>query len=420
MNDGDSAGSDEPSIQSNKSDLDEETKHMDVKDPKKFKVLPLYDGGFLKRGRVTTLTELIESREANQASRLTMDSFGKSVKRQNKGVPFLYMLVLRITVPSNKTSDTPFPFKKNRFDKKPIQRATYKKCILFADLADADQLTGVILEETNEDHNRLFSRDMSLDDVAVGARCAIMAPRVEGNQLKNGAWVITTNRPLEFLAQPGLPSRPLRSERIGHEIRYYVIKNTKIMLLDDDVIDPVQTKCNFHSCDRYNAKSIGNQSCGCWVQNKRGENGPRNTVLMFSFYFQDSNSKIVRAADFTSLRTSKLFFRGSNILADAKTLQKNDVYDYMQEKWRDSVEHINNNGGWTIVGWYIRATIEEEEKEESDETLLRTNVKINVSYLYPSTKTGRTIPDDSTIAMSEIKGMTNPSDETNASSVNTS
>ena len=403
-------------VDSDSADDNVPTSTTDITSIEKYQVLPNYDKGFLEHGTVTTISALLDSKEEKDTTNLTVDSFKQHQnKKMRKGTPFICALILRITVPSTKPGELSFPaFKKNRFDKKAVNRATYKKCILVADLADPKQLTGVILEESNEDHNRLFQRDLSLDNVAVGAMCAIMTPRIEGHQLKNGAWVITTNRPLEFLSAPEVPLRPLRPEKIGHEIRYFVLTGRKIYLLEDNVVDPIKTKCNFHSCDRHNAKSLGNQSCGCWVQNRRSDNNSRNTVLLFSFYFADSNDKIVKSVDFTSLRTTKLFFKGKSVLAEADTLQVNTVYDYIQEQWRESVDFVNDNDGWTIVGWFIRATIDDEDKEEGDETLLRTNIKINVSYLYPTTKKGQAIPNEKLIDYSRVKELAEPTGPANA------
>ena len=123
---------------------------------------------------------------------------------------------------------------------------------------------------------------------------------------------------------------------------------------------------------------------------------------MFSFYFPDENKKLFRVADFTSLNTSKLFFKNNNILADVKTLQNNAVYDYVQDQWRKIIEFVNSNGGWTLVGWYIRAVLEDEEKDETDEVLFRTNVKINISHLTATTKAGLEIPEDSIVDQDRI------------------
>jgi hypothetical protein len=72
------------------------------------------------------------------------------------------------------------------------------------------------------------------------------------------------------------------------------------------------------------------------------------------------------------------------------------------------IDHVNNNGGWTIVGSYIQATIEEDDKDENDKSLLRTNVKINVWYLYPSSKAVQVIPNEHTIDNNEVKKLATP------------
>jgi hypothetical protein len=384
-------------------DVATDVKKHTITDPSNYKVLPSYDNDFTKTGKLTTITELIKTREAQQTDRLTVDFFKQQGKKSKHETLFLFMVILRITVPSAKPDSSYHKFKPNAFSKKLPQRASYKKCLLLADLGDPNQLTAVILEESNDDHNLYFSRDLSLMNVAVGQRLVVQSPKLDGNQLKNGAWVLKTNRPLEFVSDPRLPTRLLRSENVGHELRYFVIKSTPIFLMHDDVIDPLRTMCNFHACDRQNAKAIRTHTnCGCWMQNKRMDNSPRNTVLMFTFYFPDQLQKIIQVKDFTSLRTSKLFFKDGNILAEADDLNKNSVYAYMQTQWRQTVDHVNSNGGWTIIGWFIRATVDEDDKEEQDEMLLRTNVKINVSFLYPSTKKGQAIPNDRTIHQEKI------------------
>lgn len=379
----------------------------DITVPDNYEVFPCYDGAFRNGATLTTITELIASREKFQTDRLTAASFESPVKKSNQGKRFLFCFMLRITLPNTKATDASNSlYKKNRFDKKTNQRPTYKKCILFADLADGNQLTGVILEESNEQHNRLFRRDLTLEHVAVGQRFVIQSPEAEGSQLKNGAWVITTHRPLEFVQNPRIPTRTLRSEQVGHEIRYYVIKKAEVKLLPTDVVYPVHTQCNFHSCDRQNAHNMGSQTnCACWMQNRRSETTPRNTVLMFTFYFQDNNDKIIKVQNFSSLRTSRLFFKGKNILSDAESLNRNAVFDYMQDQWRGTIDYVNTHGGWTIVGWYIRATIDDEDKDENDETLFRTNIKVNVSFLYPTMEQAQDIPDIHTIDQDMVKSL---------------
>ena len=78
-----------------------------------FKVMENYDDGFLDSGRVTTISDLIASREEQQTDRLSMESF-HNAKKSKRESPFLFAMLMHVSVPSMKTSDLSFPtFKKN-------------------------------------------------------------------------------------------------------------------------------------------------------------------------------------------------------------------------------------------------------------------------------------------------------------------
>ena len=124
-------------------------------DPKKCVVYPNYDNGFKTTGQVTTITKLIAQRVERHPDVLTLESFSKQQRKKN--IPFLFGQILRISTPAKSNDPTNNFFKKNKFDRKTNSKATYKKCILLADLADPNQLTGVLLEQSNEDHNNLFA-----------------------------------------------------------------------------------------------------------------------------------------------------------------------------------------------------------------------------------------------------------------------
>ena len=67
------------------------------------------------------------------------------------------------------------------------------------------------------------------------------------------------------------------------------------------------------------------------------------------------------------------------------------------------MEHVNTNGGWTIIGWFRRAAVAEEDKPENDANLLVENLKINISYLAPTTTEGKAIPADIRLKHSKIR-----------------
>ena len=63
---------------------------------------------------------------------------------------------------------------------------------------------------------------------------------------------------------------------------------------------------------------------------------------------------------------------------------------------------MNHSGGWTIAGWFLRAQQEDEEAEQPDDAVLFSNVKINITCLYPSTLTHNMVSDEVLILSSEI------------------
>ena len=362
-----------------------------------YKVHPNYNSGFLATSKVTNLTKLIAEHE-----RQTETLEAQISKKQKHEPNFLFLFIIKLIEPSKKPDNQFGAFRSNRFVKHPAAMASYKTCVLCADLRDISQHTCVILLKTNDHRNNFVSRDMSLQHLAVGVRIAVLSPWLDGNQFSNGAWVITTNRPVEVLVEPKLPIRPLQAEKVSDDLRYFVLKNRQVELLSADTINPLKTKCGFYTCNHQNSFAIQNGRCGCWQTDKQDDRGPRQTVLMLNFCFQDSNDKWQRVKNFTSLRTSKLFFEDQNILFKMTDLQNNDVYELMQDRVRNSIGYVNNNGGWKIVGWFVTARLETDGTDNNEDHLYRMTMKINVAFLMPTKKTTE-IPNDHLLVHDEIR-----------------
>ena len=120
----------------------------------------------------------------------------------------------------------------------------------------------------------------------------------------------------------------------------------------------------------------------------------KNVVLVQDFCFNDGNGKVVTVNNFTSLKFSKQLFERSQILSVKDDRQKDAVFYQLQKAYRAVVRHVNTNGGWTIVGWYKRSRVTEDDKQDNDTELFASSVKINVSHLVPTTKEGSTIPEE--------------------------
>ena len=313
----------------------------------------------------------------------------------------LFALLLRVSPPpADKKKE--FSYTRNIRSKKfKSVGSNYKRSFLFGDLADINCATFCLLERNNEDTNRHWARDLSTSGIKVGERLLIFNPRITGI-LNSGAYLIETDHPIELLSRPEVPVRPLNSLTAKHQLKYFVMKN--ISLKASRTVPPIlwQTRCNSYTCDRHQFGKSVNSICACFNQSSRNDLTNRNTVLKISFSFCDGNGTKVRIAGYTSLRTSRFFFEEERVHID--TQQKNipGVDNLIRLKYKELIKTVNNSGGWTIAGWFLRAQQEDEEAEQPDDAVLFSNVKINITYLYPSTLTHNMVSDEVLILSSEI------------------
>jgi hypothetical protein len=248
-----------------------------------------------------------------------------------------------------------------------------------------------------------------MEHISVGCRFAVKSPVLIG-MLKSGSYVIKTDRSLEVLTAPAIVPRPLNPRNVQDSLRFFVLTGKKLLLHKKSMLIPYQSKCNGRACDRLQAATKPNQPCGCWTQSSRCDTLAKNTVFKQDFFFKDSNEDINQVTDFTSLKWSKFMFTDGQILFERDDLQKDNVFHTLQVTWRKLVGHVNDNGGWTIIGWYKRATQTDEDKHETETNILAESVKINVSHLIPTTLTIDTIPDEHQMKTADIRKLL---DETN-------
>ena len=322
----------------------------------------------------------------------------------------LFALLLRVSPPpADKKKE--FSYTKNIRSKKfKSVGSNYKRSFLFGDLADINCATFCLLERNNEDTNRHWARDLSTSGIRVGERLLIFNPRITGI-LNSGAYLIKTDHPIELLSRPEVPVRPLNSLTAKHQLKYFVMKS--ISLKASRNVPPIlwQTRCNSYTCDRHQFGKSVNSICACFNQSSRNDLTNRNTVLKMSFSFRDGNDTKVRIAGYTSLRTSRFFFEEERVHID--TQQKNipGVDNLIRLKYKELIKRVNISGGWTIAGWFLRAQQEDEEAEQPDDAVLFSNVKINITYLYPSTLTHDMVPDEVLILSSEISQLQRMEDD---------
>ena len=167
--------------------------------------------------------------------------------------------------------------------------------------------------------------------------------------------------------------------------RYFVLHNVKDLQIAFFKLTN-KNCCSGLQCDKALSICHG-QSCGCtflrndlftWV----GEFG-----LSFPnpFSADVDQSSDINVADFRSLRTSSMFFKDFRLFCrDYNSAQLTSV----RKQVSALVSLVNDNGGWTIVGWFRKGeTVDtvvatnDTQREES------TTVNVHISFMLPTNET---------------------------------
>ena len=116
----------------------------------------------------------------------------------------------------------------------------------------------------------------------------------------------------------------------------------------------VKTTCSGNLCDRQCVNDwLGKKGCGCYGMS------PNSTSLVMQHAVDVQTLNGMRSmSDFSSLKFLQLYLSG-DIPGSCKLymLQLTDAAININSALEECVELINENGGFTVVGWYTRGII---------------------------------------------------------------
>ena len=162
----------------------------------------------------------------------------------------------------------------------------------------------------------------------------------------------------------------------------FVLNNVEAKLASMDV---VTTKCSGLFCDRQRAVEIlrGNRACGCYMMQTR----VGNVVLVHDVDVSKNGERIVTMEDFSSIEFSKLYLKKFfNSSIRFNQLDYNDTYFSIQKVADDIVKYINENGGFTVIGWYKRGEINDISNEESQNEVESSDIGYHIVSIVPTNR----------------------------------
>ncbi len=265
---------------------------------------------------------------------------------------------------------------------------TYNRYFLVADLQNPPHCAAILPRSVDE-ASRLLSVVNGGPFVGVPFCCA--EPYPARQTLGDFLPVLQLPRspflPLRYVA-PHLESTEANMampRNIG-ETNYFILTEKEITLHCINVC-PEQT-CLGIQCDRQRGKS----GCSC-------QHSTNHTSSVYEFDLEFPIPASVHRADqsdptdvantttvvgFRSLKTTKVFFQNYEIYCTRHTTrdqERNRIA--LRHQFETMVQHINNSGGWTIVGWFMMGSVVDAGSDVT-EKIQNKEITIHISYLYPS------------------------------------
>lgn len=283
----------------------------------------------------------------------------------------------------------------------------YDRMLTFADVNDPG-VCFVIICTTHQQTKTLLQR-CSKTQEGVGNVFIIVEPDPVECFLGDSTSVPIVECPQDFYPINNrmkniVPQVMLAMPEADHTL-YFAIHDEKITCKRTTLKEAI---CSGIFCDRQLVNVGSTQKCGCLYMSAKGLN---DYVLEMDVTFAIPRSfnaeATVTVAHFRSWKFSSMFVPDETTWA---TLDKDLHFKILRESVANITEYVNDNGGWTIVGWIRSGHIRDQSSDTTiPDNLASLHPKAHISYLQP---TNPDITDQHDLKQHQVKKQQQPNSAT--------
>lgn len=260
--------------------------------------------------------------------------------------------------------------------------STYDRIITIGDLSDRSGACFVMLfTDSNESSEKLMY--LRTEEKGVGETVYIMEPTFNGSFLSNATQndlpiIHTKRRILLYPCQlPDIQYVPSLEPGIT---RYFSYNNVSAYFLNITIDNAL---CNGKFCDRQVIRTYKDKTCSCFNKGKNSSIIQDSSLVAF---YPDSNGKPLVLNSDTDLETSilhqpvqgvrswklmNLFLkRPPPPIITAYFFDKDEELKRLRKSFKQCTKYVNNNHGWTMVGWYKKGLAADNNNPQQSSNLL--------------------------------------------------
>ena len=167
--------------------------------------------------------------------------------------------------------------------------------------------------------------------------------------------MLETKVPVFLLKYPSRIDTMQINPQIGcNQSLAFVFNSTPLQVYYTSVVN---TQCNGYFCDRQRISDwLGSRGCGCYGMATNSTSLAIQYNISATTFQGDKTMK-----EFSSQKFSKLYLNGP-IPGSCKLyhLQISHAFYAMCDSMKSCINLINQNGGFTVVGWYKRGVISDK------------------------------------------------------------
>ena len=248
-------------------------------------------------------------------------------------------------------------FKSNKFNIKgggTTIPTPYRRMYHFYDISGDNGSIFYILEynDNNTSYNcNLWDRNVdSRDDGTLSPGCIVCfkTPRTNGNIGEVPVVVINNCATICKYPRQYCPV-PIKRDNTNNVPRAFVLNGARLDLFN---LFPRKTNCRGLMCDKQNFEQ---QNCGCIVCTNHKLS---HLALTYEMEVLQGDNSLFETA-FTSTKFSRIFF-DDYFPSNLEWLQLEGKLNSNFERLKDIVEYYNENGGFTVIGWYRKGEIQDD------------------------------------------------------------
>lgn len=267
---------------------------------------------------------------------------------------YLDVQILRVITPSPNQNAVVY----NRGRRANTQQIGYNRIILcrvHSESNSVDNSRLVYFMEARNVNDKLWNRNPEYRDdgtITVGTFIRVLAP-IQIERMMQEIPLVRTDYPIIVMqAPPKLPTIQINNEIQGHGALAFISNGAHLSI---NRITVRSTTCGGCFCDKQRINDwIGTRGCGCYgVAANRS-----NLAIVHTIVVAMANGEVRTMNDFSSTKFSQIYL-SNRIPADTResSLQFTDAFFTLESTVDQVIDFINENGGFTVFGWYKRGII---------------------------------------------------------------